>query len=123
MIRGIRGAITVDNNTKEEIGQAARTLVTKIMSMNGLKATELSAVIFSVTKDLTAAFPASGLRQLKAFRLVPLFDTQEQYVEGSLPMCIRVLILVDTEQEPQEICHVYLGGAQKLRPDLATAEK
>ena len=123
MIRGIRGAITVDNNTKEEIGQAARTLVTKIMSMNGLKATELSAVIFSVTKDLTAAFPASGLRQLKAFRLVPLFDTQEQYVEGSLPMCIRVLILVDTDQEPQEICHVYLGGAQKLRPDLATAEK
>ena len=123
MIRGIRGAITVDNNTKEEIGQAARTLVTKIMSMNGLKATELSAVIFSVTKDLTAAFPASGLRQLKAFRLVPLFDTQEQYVEGSLPMCIRVLILVDTDQEPQEICHVYLGGAQKLRPDLALAEK
>ena len=120
MIRGIRGAITVEKNTKEDIGQAARTLVTKIMSMNGLKATELSAVIFSVTKDLTATFPATGLRQLKAFRLVPLFDTQEPDVEGSLPMCIRVLILVDTDKEPQEICHVYLGDAQKLRPDLAT---
>ena len=50
---------------------------------------------------------------------MPLFDTVEPAVEGSLPMCIRVLILIDTDKEPQEIRHVYLGEAQKLRPDLS----
>ena len=119
MVRGVRGAITVKENKKEEIEQAARTLVTKILSLNGFKNSMISAIIFSVTQDLTAAFPATGLRQLKGFRLVPLFDTVEPAVEGSLPMCIRVLILIDTDKEPQEICHVYLGEAQKLRPDLS----
>ena len=118
MLRGIRGASSVASNTKEEIWQTARTLVTKIMSMNGLKADDIGALIFSSTKDLTAAFPTTGLRQLKAFRLVPLFDTLEVDVEGSLPMCIRVLILVDTDIDPRNICHVYLGEAKNLRPDL-----
>ena len=119
MVRGVRGAISVEENKKEVIEQAARTLVTKIMSLNGFSADLISAVIFSVTKDLTAAFPATGLRQLKGFRLVPLFDTVEPDVEGSLKMCIRVLILVDTDKPREELCHVYLGEAQKLRPDLA----
>lgn len=118
MVRGVRGAINVEENTKESIEQAARTLVTKILSLNSISAAEISAVIFSVTKDLTATFPATGLRKMKGFRLVPLFDTVEPDVEGSLPMCLRVLLLVDTDKEPQEICHVYLGEAQKLRPDL-----
>jgi len=118
MLRGIRGAVTVNANTKEEIGQAARTLVTKILSLNGISNESIGAIIFSSTKDLTATFPATGLRQLKEFRLVPLFDTVEPDVEASLPMCIRVLILVETDIEPQKLCHVYLGGAQKLRPDL-----
>ena len=118
MLRGIRGAASVTSNTKEEIWQTARTLVTKIMSLNSLKATDIGALIFSSTKDLTSAFPTTGLRQLKAFRLVPLFDTIEPDIEGSLPMCIRVLILIDTDIEPQKICHVYLGEAQKLRPDI-----
>lgn len=119
MLRGIRGAASVSSNTKEEIWQTAKTLVTKIMSMNNLKATDIGALIFSSTKDLTAGFPTTGLRQFKGFQIVPLFDTIEPDVEGSLPMCIRVLILTDTDIEPQKICHVYLGEAQKLRPDLA----
>ena len=119
MLRGIRGAASVASNTKEEIWQTAKTLVTKIMSMNGLKADDIGALIFSSTKDLNVAFPSTGLRQLKSFRLVPLFDAQETDVEGSLPMCIRVLLLVDTDLTPENICHVYLGEARKLRPDLA----
>lgn len=119
MVRGVRGAISVEENKKEVIEQAARTLVTKIMSLNSFSPDLISAIIFSVTQDLTASFPATGLRQLKGFQLVPLFDTVEPNVEGSMKMCIRVLILVDTDKPPQEICHVYLGDAQKLRPDLA----
>ena len=118
MLRGIRGATTVQNDEKEEIWQAARTLVTKILSMNGISNESVGAIIFSSTKDLTSAFPTTGLRKLKAFRLVPLFDTVEPDIEGSLRFCIRVLLLVDTDLDPQKICHVYLGGAQNLRPDL-----
>ena len=117
-LRGIRGAVTVDDNSKEKIWQAARLLVTKILSINELRAENLGAIIFSTTEDLTAAFPSSAIRQLPAFRLVPLFDTREPAVENALPLCIRVLILADTDREQNKIHHVYLGGAKNLRPDL-----
>lgn len=117
-LRGIRGAVTVDENSKEKIWSAARQLVTKILSQNELRADTIGAIIFSMTEDLTAAFPSSAIRQLPALRLVPLFDAREPAVENALPMCIRVLILADTEVEQNKIHHVYLGGAKNLRPDL-----
>ena len=117
-MRGIRGAITVDENSGEQIWKAARLLVTKILSKNELRAEDIGAVIFSTTEDITAAFPSSGLRQLPPFKMVPLFDTREPAVEGSLPMCVRVLILVNTDKKQSEIQAVYLGGAKNLRPDL-----
>ena len=117
-MRGFRGAITVSENSKEQIWQAARLLVTKILSQNELRAENIGAIIFSMTEDLTAAFPSTALRQRPAFRLVPLFDTCEPAIENSLPMCIRVLILADTNLEQNKIHHVYLEGAKNLRPDL-----
>ena len=120
-LRGIRGAVTVDENSKEKIWLAARQLVTKILSQNELRADNIGAIIFSVTEDLTAAFPSSAIRQLPALRLVPLFDAREPAVEDSLPLCIRVLILADTNLEQNKIHHVYLGGAKNLRPDLESS--
>lgn len=120
-MRGIRGAITVDENSQELIWQAARHLVTKILSQNELRAENIGALIFSTTEDLTAAFPSTALRERPAFRWVPLFDTREPAVENSLPLCIRVLILADVDKAQNEIHHVYLGGAKNLRPDLNKA--
>ena len=117
-LRGIRGAITVDENSREQIWQAARQLVTKIMSANGLRTEDVSAIIFSSTQDLTAAFPSKGVRQLSGLKFVPLFDTLEPAIENSLPLCIRVLILADIDKKQNEVCHVYLEGAKNLRPDL-----
>lgn len=117
-MRGIRGAVTVDDNTKEKIWTAARQLVMEISSRNEFRAINIGAIIFSMTEDLTAAFPSTAVRQLPAFRLVPLFDTREPAVNNSLPMCIRVLVLVDIDKEQNKIHHVYLGGARNLRPDL-----
>ena len=97
-MRGFRGAATVDENSKEQIGLAARQLVTKILSANELRAENIGAIIFSTTEDLTAAFPSTALRERPAFRLVPLFDTREPAVDNSLPLCIRVLILADTDK-------------------------
>ena len=117
-MRGIRGAVTVDENSREKIWLAARHLVTKILSQNELRAENIGAIIFSMTEDLTAAFPSSAVRQLPAFRLVPLFDTLEPAIENSLAKCIRVLVLAEIKKEQNEIRHVYLGGAKNLRPDL-----
>lgn len=118
-LRGIRGAITVEKNSKDEIWQAAQLLITKILSMNEIVLENVGAIIFSSTNDLTAAFPTAGLRQLPGnFNLVPLFDTQETFVEGSLPMCIRVLMLVESDKQAADIHHVYLEKAKNLRPDL-----
>ena len=117
-LRGIRGAATVDENSREKIWLTARQLVTEIFSLNELRAEDVGAIIFSSTEDLTAAFPTAGVRQLPKFQFVPLFDTREPAIENSLPMCLRVLILADVDKKQDEVRHVYLGGAKNLRPDL-----
>ena len=101
-LRGIRGAVTVDENSKEKIWLAARQLVTKILSQNELRAENVGAIIFSMTEDITAAFPSSAIRQLPALRLVPLFDTREPAIENSLAKCIRVLVLADIDKAQNE---------------------
>ena len=117
-LRGLRGATTVEENSQKAIWQAAQLLVTELMSVNQIHPDTIGAVIFSCTKDLNAAFPSAGVRQLPAFQYLPLFDTIELDVKDSLPKCVRVLILADIDKTPLEVCHVYLGDAKKLRPDL-----
>ena len=117
-MRGIRGAITVGRNEKEEIWQAAQELVTELLRTNGITSEDIGAAIFSVTEDLTAAFPTAGVRRIAGFDLVPLFDARQCAIEDSLPRCIRVLLLVNTDAAQTDIHHVYLRAAAKLRPDL-----
>lgn len=119
MLRGIRGATTVEKNSPEEIWKMSQELFLKIIERNEIHAENIGAVIFSSTKDLNSAFPSSAVRKISGFQFVPLFDAQETEVEESLPFCIRVLVLADVEKNLNEIRHVYLGGAKKLRPDLA----
>lgn len=118
-MRGLRGAITVEHNTKEEIWQAAQELMTKLMEQNRLQPAAIGAAIFSMTEDLTAAFPTAGVRQLQGFGYVPFFDARQCAVDGSLPHCIRVLLLIETDKKQDELAHVYLREAQNLRPDLS----
>ena len=115
-MRGIRGAITVGRNDKEEIWQAAQELVTELLRTNGITSEDIGAAIFSVTEDLTAAFPTAGVRRIAGF--YPLFDARQCAIEDSLPRCIRVLLLVNTDAAQTDIHHVYLRAAAKLRPDL-----
>ena len=118
-MQGIRGAVTVEENTREAVFQAVQEMVSEICRQNDLLAEDIGAAIFSATEDITAAFPAAGARQLPGFTFVPLFDARQMDVADALPLCIRVLLLVNTEKSQREICHVYLGKAAKLRPDLA----
>jgi chorismate mutase len=114
--RGIRGATTVKENTAEAILAATRELLELIVEANDLKVEDVASAIFTTTPDLTAAFPAKAAREM-GWRDVALLDAQEIPVPGSLERCIRVLIHWNTERSAAEIRHVYLRGAQKLRPD------
>lgn len=121
-MRGVRGAITVEEDRKEAIWSAAATLVETMLRENGIAPETIGAAIFSATEDLVSAFPSAGVRvRVAGFDAVPLFDARQLAIEGSLPHCIRVLLLVDTEKGQKDIRHIYLGGAAKLRPDLAGA--
>ena len=115
MIKAIRGAITCAENTAESISENTCLLLQEMMAANALQKEQLIQVIFSATKDLTAAYPAKFARSL-GWTDVPLFCVQEMAVDGSLELCIRVLMTVDTENPHMK--PVYLKGAQVLRPDL-----
>ncbi len=117
MIRGVRGAITCDNNSREEILERTQELLREIFARNGIDTGSISAIIFTATKDLDAAFPAEGARLMGLDR-VPLLDMQQMDVKGSLPMTIRALVLFETEKTQDEIKHVYLRDAKNLRSDL-----
>lgn len=118
-MRGIRGAITVAHNEKEEIWQAAQKMMQEILQRNDLQPEDIGAVIFSMTEDLTATFPTAGVRRIPGFDLVPLFDARQCAIENSLPLCIRVLVLANTDLKQADIHHVYLEAAARLRPDIA----
>lgn len=116
--RGIRGAITVESNTREAISEATVELLDKMLQSNFIYPEDISHVIFTMTDDLNAAYPAKYARENLGWNAVPLVCFQELSVDNSLKMCLRVLIVVNTGKSQQEIRHVYLKGAQKLRPDL-----
>lgn len=118
-VRGIRGAVTVTENTEFAILTATREVLSKMVENNpGLVPEAMASAWFTVTPDLDAAYPAKAARQLD-WQWVPLLCTQEIPVPDGLPMCIRVLIHWNTERSQTEIQHVYLGEAVRLRPDLS----
>jgi len=92
-----------------------------MMRANQVEVEDIACIIFSVTPDLDAAFPAAGVR-LAGLTTTPLFSTREIPVPGSLPRCIRALMLVTSNLRQEEIQHVYLGEAVKLRPDLNSGQ-
>ena len=116
-LRGIRGAITVKKNARKEILSATKELLEKMVSANDVRVYDLASVIFTVTKDLSAEFPAKAAREM-GWAATPLICSYEINVPGSLKKCIRVLMHVNSETPQTRIQHVYLGGAKKLRPDL-----
>jgi chorismate mutase len=117
-LRAVRGAITVERDEPALIYDATRALLTEIVARNEVSTAEIISVIFTVTPDLTSAFPALAARSL-GWLDVPLLCTMEIPVPGALGRCIRVLLHVESARTRSEIRHVYLGDAVVLRPDLA----
>lgn len=122
MVRGVRGAITVEENSREAILSATRELLEKMLEVNRISDYEaIGAMIFTLTDDLNAAFPAEAARQL-GMQMVPLINSREVPVPGSLPRVIRVMMLWNTTLPQKQVRHVYLREAVRLRPDLESAQ-
>src|SRR5690606_24902864 len=116
-VRGLRGATTAEANTPEAIEAATVELLQALFEANALDADDIASILFSVTDDLDAAFPAQGARRMGLTR-IPLFCSREIPVPGSCPRCIRVLMHVNTHKSQAEMVPVYLREARSLRPDL-----
>ena len=116
--RGVRGATTVEANSRDEILTATRQLLALMIRLNDIRAEDVTSAIFSTTVDLNAEFPALAARQL-GWLEVPLLCSHELDVPGSLRLCVRVLVHCNTEKSQHDIRHVYIKGAVKLRPDLS----
>lgn len=114
--RGIRGAITVSENTKEAIIAASKELLQNLMEANEVEISDVACILFTTTPDLNAAFPATAAREL-GWTQVPLLCGHEMNVPGSLSSCLRILVLFNTNKRNEEIIHVYLGDAVTLRDE------
>jgi chorismate mutase len=113
--RGIRGAITVSANNKESIIAATKELLKEMVQANSIKIDDIAAIFFTTTPDLNAEFPAAATRELGWPQHLALLCGHEMNSPNDLPHCLRILMLVNTEKSPDEIRHVYLGEAKRLK--------
>jgi chorismate mutase len=121
-LRGVRGAIAVEADEAEIILAATQELLNALITSNpGLSAPDLASAVFTMTEDLSAAYPAQAARQM-GWDLVAMMCVREIPVPGSLPRCIRILLHWNTDLPQEAIQHVYLGAAANLRPDLSTCD-
>jgi chorismate mutase len=116
-VRALRGATTVDEDTREAIHARVVELLTELFGRNGVDHDDLISLLFTATGDLHSAFPAAGAREF-GLGDVPLLCARELDITGATPRCIRLLVHLETDHSRAELRHVYLHGAVSLRDDL-----
>ncbi|MFA5889446.1 MAG: chorismate mutase [Actinomycetota bacterium] len=117
MIRGLRGAITLDSDSREQVMDRTSTLIRAMVERNEIESEDIVSVLFTATDDIKSEFPAAAARAI-GISQVPLLCAKELSVTDALPLCIRVLMHLYTERSPDQLRHVYLEGARPLRTDL-----
>lgn len=117
-VRGLRGATTVNRDEEQAVLKATEGLVRAIAQENNILPEDIISVLISTTTDLQSAFPAKAVRSIDGWKYVPVMCTHEMDVAGAMPLCIRVLMHVNTEVSQKDVIHIYQNEAVKLRPDL-----
>lgn len=120
-LRGIRGAIQIKRNTKDEIIKSSILLLKKMMKKNNVKEGDIVSVFFTVTEDINKEFPAYALREM-GLKFVPALCAREINVPNSMKKVIRILMHAYTPLSHEEIKHQYLGNTKILRKDLIGGE-
>ena len=113
-MKAIRGAITINADTAEEIKENVKLLLDEIVKENSLRVESIISIMFSNTADIHSYYPAKAAREAGFFNCA-LFSSLEPEIEGALPLCIRVMVLAEIEDNPK---HIYLKGASNLRKDI-----
>lgn len=116
-VRALRGATTIDKDTKEQITERVQALVSAMLERNGVSHDDLISILFTVTEDIRSMFPAAAARGL-GLGDVPLMCAQEIPVSGSVPLCIRVMLHTESDLPRSALHHIYMEGARGLRDDL-----
>jgi len=116
-VRAIRGATTVDHDTRDEVIARTQELVREIVARNGVEPDDMVSILFTATDDIHSAFPAEAAREAGLTR-VPLMCARELEIEGGMERCIRILLHVYTGLSADDLRHPYLHGARQLRTDL-----
>jgi len=116
-VRAIRGATTVDHDTRDEVIARTQELVKEIIARNAIADDDMVSIIFTATDDIRSAFPAEAAREAGLTR-VPLMCARELAIDGGIERCIRILLHVYTALGPDELRHPYLHEARQLRTDL-----
>jgi chorismate mutase len=119
-VRAARGAIVVAEDTATSVHASTGRLLASLLERNGVAHDDLISILFTVTDDLRSAFPAEAARQM-GMGDVPLLCAREIPVAGAMPSVVRVLMHFHSERALDEVTHVYLDGAEKLRDDLDAA--
>ncbi|MEC8677331.1 MAG: chorismate mutase [Candidatus Margulisiibacteriota bacterium] len=115
--RGIRGAITIEKNDKDQIVEGTIRILSEMINENNIDERDIVSIFFSVTEDLNATFPARAARNMNLTH-TPLLCFHEIKVPGGLEKCIRILMHVNSTKSIEEINHIYLEKAASLRPDI-----
>jgi chorismate mutase len=119
-LSALRGATTLDEDTREEVLTRTAELLAALMARNGLTADDVVSLMFTATGDIHSEFPAAAVRAA-GISHVPMLCARELDIEGdsAIPLCVRVMAHVDTDLPRARLRHVYLRGARQLRSDLS----
>lgn len=116
-LRAIRGATTLDVDSRDQVIVRTSELLRLLLERNGLRKEHLVSIIFTATGDIASEFPAAAARDI-GISDVPLLCARELDVEEAVGLCIRVLVHAYSDREPAQLRHVYLQRATPLRTDL-----
>ena len=118
MVRGLRGATTVERDEAQTVLEATEALVVEMAEANRISPKDIISVLISTTPDVTSVFPAKAVRSIEGWTYVPVMCTHEMNVPDAMPLCVRALMHVNTDIPQRFIKHIYQNEAVKLRPDL-----
>ncbi|MGH2794666.1 MAG: chorismate mutase [Actinomycetota bacterium] len=116
-VRALRGAITLDGDTRDQVIERTAHLLQAMLERNGVEKSDLISIVFTATDDIRSEFPAAAARSI-GISDIPLLCARELNVEGAVGRCVRVLLHLYTKKDPSTLRHVYLEGAVPLRTDL-----
>jgi len=118
-VAALRGATTLDTDTREQVLARTAELLATLMERNGLSTDDVVSLLFTATGDIVSEFPAAAVREA-GISDVPMLCARELEIDGAsnVPLCVRVMAHVHTDRSRAELHHAYLRGARQLRSDL-----